>query len=120
MGGKEAEGRCFWIAHVRGPYFDRLRRHGFVVLYPEVDDYVFLEATPENRKLVTRQQELGVFFLRVGRRLQTVSEEELDSIRQRTVARLGVDTPIVVVGGYCEALEGTIVGEEGDKVECVL
>lgn len=110
----------YWIAHVRGPEFERLRRRGFVVLYPAVDDYVFLEAIPENRKLVTGQQDLGVFFLRSGRKLLTVSEDEINKIRQKTTDHLEVGAPIIVVGGYCEALEGKITGEDGEKVRCEL
>lgn len=110
----------FWCAHVRGPYFDRLRKLGFVVLYPAVDDYVFLEVSDENRKLVSRQQDLGIFFLKRGRRLQTISEAELENIQERTTEKLEIGAPIIVVGGYCEALEGKIMDENGQKVRCEL
>jgi len=110
----------YWVAHVRGPYFERLRRLGFVVLYPAVDDYVFLEATDENRKIVSQQQDLGVFFLRAGRRMKIVSEEELDGIKQKTTERLEVGASVIVVAGYCEALEGEITDQNEKQVKCVL
>jgi len=110
----------YWVAHVRGPYFERLRRLGFVVLYPAVDDYVFLEATDDNKKIVAQQQDLGVFFLRAGRKMKTVSEEELADIKQKTTERLEVGASIIVVAGYCEALEGEITDEGEQKVKCML
>lgn len=110
----------YWVAHVRGPNFERLRRKGFVVLYPEVDDYVFLEAKPENRKLTVDQASLGVMFLRRNRKLVEVTQEELDQIQKKTTDLLGVGTEVLVIGGYCANLEGTITEEEDKQVRCTL
>ena len=73
------EEETYWIAHVRGGEWPRLRREGFLVLYPSVDDYVFLEASKKNKKKLNRQTELGIYFLKDKKGvLSTVKKAEID------------------------------------------
>lgn len=110
----------FYVAHARGPDFDYLKRLGFVVMYPIMDDYVFLEDVPKHSKYLTRQNELGVSFLKEGSQLVTVSEEELSQMGAGTVDRIKVGSQIRVLVGYCEGMEGTVDELDGGKVKCTL
>jgi hypothetical protein len=50
----------YWAGHARGPDFNQLRKLGFTTLYPRMDDYIFLQVTPANKRLLRKQGELGV------------------------------------------------------------
>lgn len=110
----------FFIAHVRTPDYEKLRKKGFLVLYPDVDDYVFLEDTPGNQKLLRKQTEIGVYFLRKGETYQTVSQAEIDRMKKTTADQLTVGSAITVVSGYCENLDGRVDQIEGDRVKVTL
>lgn len=90
------------------------------MLFPSVDDYVFLKATKANEVLLTKQGELGVSFLREGTRLKTVTALELAQIQGSTVDLIQVGTEVEVVGGYCANLEGRVVSVEGQQARCEL
>lgn len=114
-------GKRYYVAHVRGPNYEQLKRKGFTVLYPDVDDYVFLEVTPQNQKLLKKQQELSIFFLKNKREFRTVSEEELSRMKKVTSTDLLMENcGIEVINGYCENLTGTVVEIIGDKIRAKL
>jgi len=104
----------YWVCHVRGPNFEQLRRKGFVVLYPAMDDYVFLEASPANLPLLKRQTELGVSFLKHRNKLSTVTQEEIDRMTQVTTDLVMVGSKIEVISGFAENLNGVVL-EIGEK-----
>lgn len=107
----------YWLAHVRGADYKKLRDKGFVVLYPTVDDYVFLAETEENKKLLRKQGELMVHFLRHAGKYVTITEKELDRMRsnQKMVPEVGDE--IKVISGVAENLEGTVVEVNGTKLK---
>lgn len=110
----------FWACHVRTPYFDKLRDHGFLVLYPMMDDYVFLESKPENLRFIRMQQELGISFIKVKGNLQVVTEAEIQKMKGTTVDLVTAGAQIEVVSGYAENLEGVVLEERGDKLLVLL
>jgi hypothetical protein len=112
--------RRFYLAHVRGPFYDKLRDLGFVVLYPALDDYVFLEDKPENEKLLRKQSELGIYFLRKRNKYQTVSEHEVARMLDTAVGPIEPETAITVVTGHCANLDGKVIEVDGQKVHCRL
>lgn len=110
----------FWVAHARGCDFGRLREKGFLILYPSIDDYVFLEAKDQNLKLLRKQTELGVYFLRRNNEFVTVSQKEIDGMRKETVDRIEPGVDILVVTGYGSGLEGKVTESQGNKLRCDL
>jgi len=113
--------RKYWVAHVRGPNYDLLRKRGFTVLYPDVDDYVFLEVNKPNEKLLKRQLELCVAFLKKHGKMQTITEAELRLMAKTTTLDiLAENTPIEVINGYCENLEGRVLEIMGDQIKALL
>jgi len=110
------EEREYWIAHVRGPNYEILKKRGFLVLYPDVDDYVFLEVKEENKKFLKKQLELSIAFLKNKSKLVTVKEHEV----QRMIAATSREkilpgTLIKVISGYCENLDGVVTGVVDDN-----
>jgi len=105
------ETREYWIAHVRGPNYSVLKKRGFLVLYPDVDDYVFLEVKDENKKYLKKQLELSIAFLKNKNKLVTATEEEVQRMIDAT-SRESIEpgTSIKVISGYCENLEGVVTG----------
>lgn len=115
--------RRFWVAHARGCDYDLLQFRGFVVLYPKVDDYVFLEVDPKNDKLRGKQLELGISFLKDKRgQLKSISAEELKAMSAETSEKLVVGATVQVVAGYCANMTGRIVtvDEVAGTAECEL
>jgi len=116
------EEREYWIAHVRGPNYEMLKKKGFLVLYPDVDDYVFLEVNDTNKKYLKKQLELSIAFLKNKSRLVTVKEEEVQRMIDATSReKIEPGTPISVISGYCENLEGIVTGVvDDDSVKACL
>jgi len=113
--------RRWYAAHVRGPNYDQLRKRGFLVLYPDVDDYVFLEVSKENDKLLKKQLELSIAFLKSRGRFQTISEAEVLRMTQKTPTdSLAEGTTIEVINGYCENMEGTVLEIIGSQIKAAL
>lgn len=112
--------RNFWIAHVRGPNFEQLKKKGFLVLYPEIDDYVFLEVNPDNLQHLRKQLQLGVSFLRSKKELVKVTEADIDKMKKVTTDRIEVGAAIEVIAGFAEALEGKILEVNEATVLCEL
>ena len=111
------EEREYWIAHVRGPNYSILKKKGFLVLYPDVDDYVFLEVNDENKKYLKKQLELSIAFLKNKTKLVTVKEEEVQRMIQATSReKILPGTPIRVISGYCENMEGVVTGVVDDDM----
>lgn len=113
--------RKWWVAHVRTSDYRQLDRRGFLVLYPDVDDYVFLEAKDENKKLLRKQPELGVMFLKNRSQFATVTEAEVARmIKKATPVALKPGSEIVVISGFAESLTGTVLEEIGVEVRVLL
>jgi len=110
----------YWIAHVRGADFTILRAKGFVVFYPTLDDYVFLEVTDDNWKFVSKQTELSIYFLKSEGKYQEVTEEELDLMRDSARGGMEEGARIKVVGGYCTNLDGSVLVAEDQRYFCKL
>jgi len=111
---------AYWIAHVRGGDFAKLKKLGFVTFYPAMDDYVFLEETDDNRKFLRKQDELGIHFVKARGAYALASNKELEKMRSTTSARIEVGTEIIVVAGYASNLEGKVLEIDGDNVRCNL
>jgi len=116
------EAREYWIAHVRGPNYEVLKKKGFLVLYPDVDDYVFLEVKDDNKKYLKKQLELSIAFLKQKSKLVTVKEEEVQRMIDATSReKIEPGTSISVISGYCENLDGIVTGViDDDQVEATL
>lgn len=110
----------FWVAHVRGAEFPRLVKLGFLVFYPEIDDYVFLEVKDENEKLLRKQNEFGVHFLRKKKVLATVTEREIQQMKKETKDELLPETEVEVVSGYAANMKGKVVEVLEGKYRCLL
>lgn len=111
----------YWVAHVRGPNYDQLRKKGFLVLYPDVDDYVFLEVTEANQKLLKKQLELAVAFLKTKGKFNTVTETEVKRMSLETsTERIAVGAEIEVINGYCDNMEGKVLEVDGDRIRASL
>lgn len=116
------EQKQYWIAHVRGPNYSVLKKKGFLVLYPDVDDYVFLEVKESNKKYLKKQLELAIAFLKNKTKLVTCTQEEVDRMIQATSrTSIAIGTAIKVISGFCENMDGVVTGvpDEG-KVEARL
>jgi transcription antitermination factor NusG len=110
----------FWLAHVRGPFYEKLRSLGFIVFYPAMDDYVFLEVADKNKPLLNRQTELCIHFLKKREKLLTISQAEVDQIRAGTAEHVKESSRVEVVSGYCAGLDGRIVEVEDEQCKCEL
>lgn len=110
----------FFTAHTRGPNFEYLKKKGFTVLFPVVDDYVFLEDRKDLLPLLKKQTELCVYFLRDRNGYVTVSEEEVMAMRACSTDKIEVGALIKVVAGPYENLEGTVLEEKGEAYLCKL
>jgi len=109
------EAKEYWIAHVRGPNYSTLKKKGFLVLYPDVDDYVFLEVKEENKKYLKKQLELAIAFLKNKSKLVTCTQAEVDLMVQSTSRkRISAGTAIKVISGFCENMDGVVTGEAED------
>lgn len=106
----------FFVAHTRGPDFNRLRQLGFKTFYPALDDYVFLEDKPENHKLLRKQSELGVAFVKNKTGFVTVSQAEVERIDEGTTHRMEVGSRVLAVEGIGSNLEGEILEETETEV----
>lgn len=110
----------FWIAHARGPNFSLLRDRGFVTFYPTMDDYVFLEVSEQNEKLLRKQSELCVAFVKDKKgKLQTVSQAELDRMRQKSTAGIEPGSMVLSVDGIASNLEGIVKAVKDNIVQVV-
>lgn len=113
--------QLFWVAHVRGPNYDQLRKKGFLVLYPDVDDYVFLEVKKDNEKYLKRQLELAIAFLKNKKGYQTVRYSEVKRMMETTSAeRIEIGARVSAISGYCDGLEGIVKGVTDDKIIAVV
>lgn len=110
----------YYVGHVRGADFEALRKAGFVVFHPTMDDYVFLEVVDRNLPLLRRQAELGVSFLKSGSKYETVSRQELEEMANTTLDQIKIGCKIKVLQGFCENMEGVVTTVDGDKLHCVL
>jgi hypothetical protein len=113
----------YWVAHCRGPNFWRLRERGFLTLYPDIDDYVFLECTLPHERLLRKQLELGVSFLKAREGYVKITGADIAQMIKRTITeKLAVGASILVTEGYGSNLEGTIteIDDEGRRVRCDL
>jgi transcription antitermination factor NusG len=108
------------VAHSRGCDFQQLRDFGFVVFYPASDDYVFLEDTDQAEKLMRRQQELGLAFLKEGESWTFVTEAEIDVMRKAVGDGIVVGGKISVVSGPGANLSGVITDVQGDRLRVIL
>jgi len=109
------EAKEYWIAHVRGPNYAILKKKGFLVLYPDVDDYVFLEVKEENKKYLKKQLELAIAFLKNKSKLVTCTQAEVDRMVESTSRkRISAGTAIKVISGFCENMDGVVTGEAED------
>lgn len=112
----------YWVAHVRGANFERLRAKGFTTYYPSMDDYVFLPATAENQKLLNKQTDLGVAFLKQKDKHVTISQKEMLAMYLQTENLITTNTDVLVVVGYGSNLEGKVleVSEDGLRLRVLL
>jgi len=110
----------YWVAHVRGAIFENLRKEGFRVFYPVMDDYVFLEVKESNEGLLRRQTELAIAFLKKRGKYVTVMESEIDVIKGDVQVGPQVGAKVSVVKGYCANLEGEIVAIDGEWIDLCL
>lgn len=110
----------YYAAHVRGADFNRLRQKGFRVLYPALDDYVFLEVVDKNKSLLTQQSELGVAFLKDKKGYVTVSQAEVDRMMEKTAEDMTPGTLIKVIEGVGASLDGEVLEREGNKLRVKL
>lgn len=108
------------MGHVRGADFEQLRKLGFVVFHPTMDDYVFLEVAEKFAPLLRKQSELGVSFLKNGNHYETVSRVELEVMAGMTFDQIRVGSKIKVLQGFCENMEGVVTEVEGNKLKCTL
>lgn len=113
--------RRWWVAHVRSSDYRQLARRGFLVLYPDVDDYVFLEVKDEHKKLLRKQPELGVMFLKSRSQFATVSEAEVAKMTKKaTLISLKPGAEVDVISGFAENLSGTVLEELEAEVRLLL
>lgn len=110
----------YYVALARGADFRVLKARGFTVFYPLLDDYVFLEVSDDNKKLLNKQEELCVKFLRdkSGKGIQTVTGKELNRMTQTTQKSLVPGQDITVVDGSFIGMDGKITSLEGDNITC--
>lgn len=109
--------KLFWVAKTTNPNFKLLKDVGFTVLYPSLDDYVFLETKTENAKWLGREKDLGVQFQRAldGKGWMTVLEEELEAMKETLWGGLQVEGKVRVVGGVYDGMTGVVMVEEPDR-----
>jgi len=114
----------YWVASVvsKEVSFDDLRKKGFVVLNPVVENYVFLEEAEANKPLLRQQTALNIRFLRCGNqmRLAVVTSDEVRVFRETSFGSGDVVGDIEVVAGYCSGLDGRIVSEKDGVYCCML
>lgn len=112
--------RRYWLAHVRGADYKRLREKGFEVLYPVVDDYVFLEVLPENEKFLKKQSELMIHFLRAKGGYKTISRKELEAMKGSKKLSVEPGQKIKAVAGIGQGLEGVVISKNGTRLNVEL
>lgn len=112
--------RRWYVAHARGPNFDYLKERGFHHMYPTMDDYVFLEVTDANKKLLRKQTELCISFMKAAEEYVTISEQELNEMCKKTTDEIVVGGEVKVLLGYCENLEGVVNDRDRDKLKVTL
>jgi len=105
----------YWIAHVRAPNFQKLKKLGFLVMYPTLDDYVFLKITPENEKFLRKQTELEIYFLKKREKLLTVSESEVQKMVGESIEEIEKGSEVHVVEGIYSNLEGKVIEKDGEN-----
>lgn len=108
--------KLYWTCHVRGFNHAELREKGFVVPYPTVEDYAFLEAKEENRQLVEDQGELGLIFITISGKLGLSTQEEVDMMMGTTRGGIEPGTLVRVTKGRYVSLEGVVKSVEGDEL----
>ena len=87
-----------------------------MTFYPALDDYVFLEATPENESLRKQQGRLSISFVKAGAKFQTVSQDELDRMKFAANQDFTVGQKIEGVQGLPANLTGEILEISGAKL----
>jgi len=92
-----------------------------LVLYPTLDDYVFLKAVPENKKYLSRQTDLGIYFLKSKKgELETVLREEIKRMQEGTTEQIEDGVQVLIVEGYCSNMEGVVLESNEDELFCRL
>lgn len=99
----------YFVAHTRGPDFNRLRKLGFKTFYPALDDYVFLMDIPENKHLLRKQSDLGIAYVKNKQGYVTVSEVEVNRMDKGTTDKVDLGTQVLAVDGPGSNLEGEIL-----------
>jgi hypothetical protein len=110
----------YWAGHARGPDFNQLRKLGFTTLYPRMDDYIFLQVTPANKRLLRKQGELGVAFLRKNEQYITVTEDDLERLKQEAVKTIEPGSQVLVTTGIGANMRATVNNTEEGKVHVTL
>ena len=108
----------YWAAHCRGCDYDALRKLGFLVLHPHIDDYVFLEVKDSNKKILRREGKLNILFVRFDDKLMEIPEEEIEIFKGSTIDSIEVGTSILIVQGIYSNLDGKVIAERGDNYSC--
>lgn len=109
----------YYVAHARGCNFEQLRKIGFTTFYPAMDDYVFLEVTPQNEKYLRKQSDLGIAYLKKKGVPVTITQKEVEAMAGQTVDKIGVGDGVLAVQGFAEHLSGTVEEVNGTKVRVV-
>lgn len=110
----------FWVAHARGCDFSHLKDLGFTLLYPKMDDYVFLEVSEDNRKFLKKQAELSISFLKDKSGYNTITQAELDAMYQASESKFSKGDKVYAVSGFASGLRGEIVKVLESSCEVIL
>jgi len=112
----------YWVAHTRGPDFNKLRDRGFITFYPAMDDYVFLEVSEKNERLLRKQTELCVAFLKAKEDYSTVSYRDMMRMFTKTLSPIDKGARILAVVGVASGLDGEVleVRNGGEKFLCAM
>jgi hypothetical protein len=110
----------YWVAHARGCNFKRLSNLGFRHGFPTMDDYVFLKESAKNKRFLTKQTDLGIKFLSFERRLQFVTEAEVDNILNKVKPDFVSGSRVEVVSGFCSGLVGAVVEKVSSEYLVIL
>lgn len=110
----------YWVAHIRGAEFADLEKLGFKTFYPYSDDYAFLPVTEKNKKLLSKEFSLKVFFLRTDNILSTVSDEDLQGLTNATICQIRLGALIEIIDGPYAQMSGHIEGITDDIYHCIV
>jgi len=105
----------YYVAHTRGPDFDKLKDRGFLTLYPGVDDYVFLPDKEKYKFLLAKERELGLLFLRDrNEHLEKITEKELKGFLEKAQGSIEIGTQVEILVGLGRGLRGEVIGNTED------